>query len=366
MRFGLLQEGHLVDGVDTARRYHEMVDEVVLAEQVGFDFYCLPEQHFLRDVATVSAPEVLFAYMAARTETIRLRFTSQVLLSFNHPVRIAERVAALDIMSNGRVELGTARSNNLNTLEAFGVDPKTTRDQWGESLEVLQNALSTGHIGHAGSIWNIPDRPLVPLPIQRPHPPIYVSATSLETHRRAGQLGLGVMNGNNILGWEYLEACLAQYEEGLREAAQSGVSPIHASRGVSILTAHCADDPEQARREAADAAFSFIDICVQMYSRLSETSPDYEYLGQIKGIAEHSRDLDYLIGLAPYISIGTPEFLIERFRHLKSLGADEILMRIDGMGHDVNLRAIDTIGRRVIAALNADDTTQGEVRVAAP
>jgi alkanesulfonate monooxygenase SsuD/methylene tetrahydromethanopterin reductase-like flavin-dependent oxidoreductase (luciferase family) len=351
MRFGLLQEGHTPDGVTAAQRYHEMIEEAVLAEQVGFDFYCLPEQHFLEKIATVSAPELLFAAIAGRTSTLRLRFTSAVLLTFNHPVRIAERVATLDILSNGRVEVGTARSNNLNTLQAFGVDPKTTRQQWEESLQVLQAALSSSPFSHDGELWQIPERPLVPPPVQQPHPPFFVSATSVETHKRAGQLGIGVMNGNNILGWDYMQGCIDAYREGIAEAREAGRPLQNESVAISVLTAHCDEDEERAKREAADVAFYFIEIVLGMYASLSEASPDYAYLGRIKEIQERSRDLDFLISLAPYISIGTPEFLIDRFRDLQSRGADEVLLRIDGMGHDVNMRAIETIGRHVIPAL---------------
>jgi len=351
MRFGLLQEGHTPDGVSVQQRYFEMIEEAVVAERSGFDFYCLPEQHFLEKIATVSTPEILFAAIAGRTSTLRLRFTSQVLLTFNHPVRIAERIAALDLLTNGRIEVGTARSNNLNTLQAFGVDPKTTRQQWEESLTVLRKALSSRTFSHDGELWQIPERPLVPAPIQQPHPPFYVSATSVDTHRRAGQLAIGVMNGNNILGWDYMQGCLDAYREGLEEARAEGLPLDNASVGVSILTAHCDPDEERARAEAAEVAFFFIEIVLGMYASLSEASPDYAYLGQIKAIEERRHDLDFLISLAPYITIGTPEFLISRFRDLKERGADEVLLRIDGMGHEANLRAIETIGREVIPAL---------------
>ena len=137
MRFGLLQEGLLDAGTDGHRRYHEMVEEAVIAEEAGFDFYANSEQHFIvtPDLVSVSSPEVFLTYVAARTSRIRLRTASTVLLEFNHPVRVAERLATLDVLSGGRAELGTARSNNVNTLEAFGVDPTTTRAQWTESIQ---------------------------------------------------------------------------------------------------------------------------------------------------------------------------------------------------------------------------------------
>ncbi len=351
MRIGLLQEGHTTPGQGADARYHEIVEEAMLAEASGFDFYCLPEQHFIEDVATVSAPEILFSFIAARTTTLRLRFTSLVLLSYNHPVRMAERIASLDILSGGRMEVGTARSNNIWTLDAFGVDPSTTRAQWEESMELLLKALSQETVEHDGSLWSMPPRLMQPRPVQRPHPPVYVSATSLETHRRAGRLGLAVMNGNNILGWDYLQGCLDEYRAGLAEAQAAGEAPTNPSAAVTIVAANVHDDPELAMEQAAPSAYAFVDIVLSMYSRLSEAASDYAYLGQIRSIAEHSRDLPFLVGLAPYISIGTPEFLLDRFRRLEAMGADEIILRVDGMGHELNCQAIEAIGTRVIAPL---------------
>jgi alkanesulfonate monooxygenase SsuD/methylene tetrahydromethanopterin reductase-like flavin-dependent oxidoreductase (luciferase family) len=348
-----MQEGHLLDGQTPYERHHEMVEEAALAEEVGFDFYTLPEQHFHEKVATVSAPEVLFAYIASRTSRLRLRFASNVLLTFNHPLRIAERIAELDIVSGGRVEVGTARSNALNTLEAFGVDPSTTREQWGEAMELLQLALSQEFVEFDGAIWKVPRRRIQPRPVQQPHPRLYVSATSMETHRLAGEMGLAVMNGNNILGWDYLQTCIDEYRAGIADAEAAG-KPTEPSLTVTMLCVHCDDDPALALRESEESAYLFVDVVLDMYTKLAAASPDYEYLGQVQRIADHRRDLDHLMGLAPYITIGTPQFIADRVRRLREMGADEVLMRIDGMGHDAHMRAIEKIGREVIAPLKAE------------
>jgi alkanesulfonate monooxygenase SsuD/methylene tetrahydromethanopterin reductase-like flavin-dependent oxidoreductase (luciferase family) len=170
MRFALIQEWDLPPGTDVSQRYDEMLHEAKLAEEMGFDTYCLSEQRFLKDICTVSAPETFLAMVAARTERIRLRVTSAVLLSFNHPIRIAERLTTLDVLSHGRTELGTARSNNRNTLQAFGVDPSNTRAQWGESIDVILAALTQQPFEYHGKIWGIPPRTPIPAAIQKPHP----------------------------------------------------------------------------------------------------------------------------------------------------------------------------------------------------
>src|SRR5262249_31565393 len=153
MRFALIQEGDFPEGVDVPQRYREMAKEAVFAEQMGFKTYCLSEQHFLKETCTVSSPEVYLADIAARTTRLRLRTTSTVLLAFNHPIRVAERLTTLDVLSGGRAELGTARSNNLHTLEGFGVNPAESRAQWHESIDIIFKALTQDPFEHKGRFW---------------------------------------------------------------------------------------------------------------------------------------------------------------------------------------------------------------------
>ena len=116
MKVGLLQEGEAVPGVGFAERYEQMIEEVAIADVNGFSCWGTSEQHFSAPRFAVSAPEVLYAAVAQHTQNIKLRVMCAVLLKWNHPVLVAERLATLDIVSKGRAELATARSNNLYTL----------------------------------------------------------------------------------------------------------------------------------------------------------------------------------------------------------------------------------------------------------
>jgi alkanesulfonate monooxygenase SsuD/methylene tetrahydromethanopterin reductase-like flavin-dependent oxidoreductase (luciferase family) len=338
-----------------------MTEEARFAEKMGFDTYCLSEQHFLRETCTVSSPEVYLGLIAARTERIRLRTTSAVLLAFNHPIRVAERLTTLDVLSNGRAELGTARSNNLHTLEAFGVSPKESRAQWNESMDIILAALTRDPFEHRGQLWTIPPRTLMPRAIQQPHPPIFVSATSSETHHNAGERGIGVMTGNSILGWDYAERCIDSYKEGLAKVRPAEGSRVNAQAGLFVAVAHCAEQMEQARREAARVTASFVDLVIWLFSRLGASSPDYAYLSQIRKIEERRDDLDFVVESAPYFMVGTPDYVVERLRRLEQMGFGEVLLRIDGMGHDINMQSIELFGKEVIPRLRdapAAESTQ--------
>lgn len=346
MRFALCHEGHVPAGTTHQQRYHEMVAEAVAADAAGFDVYGCSEQHFLPDVATIPAGEGIMNVVASKTERIRFRFMSAV-ISINHPVRIVERLATLDALSNGRAELGLARSNNPYTLSAFGVHPSETRARLNDGLAAIVAALSTGNFEYHGELWDIPAREVVPNFVQEPHPPIFLSATSNETHELGGSNGLGVMSGNTVLGWDYLENNVKTYKE--HAAAAVPMAALHTnSIGTFVATANCAPTMKQAREEAEHVAFAFMDTVMDIYTKLAAASPDYEYLGRIQQLKDHVHDLDYLMEFNPYFHIGTPEFVIERFRRLEAMGLDEIILRIDGMGHEANLRAIEMFGEHVL------------------
>ena len=348
MRIGLCHEGHTPVGTTHHQRYHEMVREAVFAEEAGFDFYGLSEQHFLPDVATTSAPEGLLTVVASQTSRIRLRFMSAV-ISINHPIRITERLNTLDVMSNGRAELGLARSNNPSTLSAFNVSPTTTRARLQEGLSIIFSALNDGVFVGSGEIWDVPERPVVPAAVQQPHPPVFLSATSIDTHEFGAKHGLGIMSGSTVLGWDYLKGNVDTYKSGIVDAVPMG-KVVNDSISTFVATCHCAPTMEQALEPAAPVARLFMDVVMGMYTKLAEQSPDYEYLGRIADLSDHMHDIPWLMEDNPYFHIGTPDYLIERFRRLESFGIDELILRIDGMGHDTNMKALEMIGEHVIPA----------------
>ena len=368
MRFGLLQEAHFPRGVSLERRYAEMVEEAVLAEEHGFAVYALSEQHFGYSPdwppervgpvsrATVSAPDVFLSYVAARTSRIRLRTASTVLLLFNHPVRVAERLNTLDVLSGGRAELGTARSNNVATMEAFGVDPTETRAQWTESLELIVGALSPGSFAHEGRYWRMGERELTPRSVQQPYPPIYVSASGPETHQIAGEVGIGAMTGASVLGWPHVEKCVEAYTAAIAAPSRPVGPAVTRSLGFTVLIAHCAETMAEAEAEVGEFAHDFLERMLGpggIYEKLVQASPDYGYLAQMKEIQDRRHDLEFVLEHAPYAAIGPPDVLVERFRRVQALGYDEILLRIDGMQHDAVCRSIEAFGRYVIPALSS-------------
>jgi alkanesulfonate monooxygenase SsuD/methylene tetrahydromethanopterin reductase-like flavin-dependent oxidoreductase (luciferase family) len=325
----------------------ELLEEAVLAEEMGFDFYGLSEVHFSPEM-TISAPEVLLGAIAAKTERIRLRTVSTPMLTFNHPIRVAERVATLDQVSNGRMELGTARSNQAHTIEAFEVPVDETRAQYQEGIEIAIKALSQETFEHNGEVWKIPERSLYPKAVQRPHPPVFASATSESTHEYAGKEGLGIMSGNSLAGgWDFVQKCLDLYRSSWVDAGERG-RLTNSTFSSLALRAHCAETNDKAMEEAGGAAFETVDMVMRWFTKLAKKSDDYAYMASIEELVDHKRDLKYLVDRAPYITIGDPDLFIERCRRLEEMGVDEFILEIDGIGHDKQMSAIRLIGEEVI------------------
>jgi alkanesulfonate monooxygenase SsuD/methylene tetrahydromethanopterin reductase-like flavin-dependent oxidoreductase (luciferase family) len=350
MRIGLIQAAHAAEGVPQAQRYHEMLKEAVLAEEMGFDFYSMAEQHFnpgSNATTNVSSTDVMLSAIASRTSRIRLIWLSAV-LPIHHPLRIAESAATLDVISDGRFELSTARSNDLPTMRAYQIDPTETRARWAESLEIIATALSTGEIAYEGKFWQIPETRLNPRPIQKPCPPLFYASTSVEGHQVAGSMGLGVVGGNSLTGgWPFVEECARTYKTAVADAKPVG--PVVNNQLYSFaFVAHCSHDVELAKREAARATENIIAMVTTMFTRLAAESKDYAYMEGIQAMYDRRHDIDFLVERAPYISIGNPEFWIERLHRLESLGYDGIALRVDGMPHEVCEKSIRLFGTEVL------------------
>jgi alkanesulfonate monooxygenase SsuD/methylene tetrahydromethanopterin reductase-like flavin-dependent oxidoreductase (luciferase family) len=352
MKIGLLNEGSHATSQSLESRWHEVVREAVVADEVGFDFWGCGEQHFTKNVVTFSTPEVVLPYVAARTERLRLRPMAINFLPFNHPVRIAEQIAALDVLSGGRAELGGARSNNQVTLEAFGIPIDKTRKYRDEALRLIATAWNDDPFSFDGEIWQVAERSLVPGPVQKPHPPISITATGIESHGDAGRMGVGILTGNTSAGWEYTQACIDAYK-GALGTAEPITGHLNDTLGVFSTAVCCAPTLAEAKEHAQQVAFEWMELMVQIYTRLSEQAPDYAYLANIRNVEDRIHDIDYLIECSPYVTMGTPEYFIERGRRLFEMGADEWILRVDGMDHETHLRTLRLLGKEVLPELQA-------------
>jgi alkanesulfonate monooxygenase SsuD/methylene tetrahydromethanopterin reductase-like flavin-dependent oxidoreductase (luciferase family)/predicted lipid carrier protein YhbT len=199
LRFGLFyehQRPRTGEGPDEERLLAEALEQVELADRLGIDYVWEVEHHFLEEYSHSSAPEVFLAAASQRTQRIRLGHgVVQLPPAVNHPARVAERVATLDLVSGGRVDLGTGESSSQLELGGFGVEREEKRAQWQEALDAITRMfVEEPFAGSDGRYVSMPPRNVVPKPRQRPHPPLWVACSRRETTRLAAERGLGALS----------------------------------------------------------------------------------------------------------------------------------------------------------------------------
>jgi alkanesulfonate monooxygenase SsuD/methylene tetrahydromethanopterin reductase-like flavin-dependent oxidoreductase (luciferase family) len=199
MRFGIFYEHQLPRpwGPDDEHRLlKDALEQVELADRLGFDYVWEVEHHFLEEYSHSSAPEVFLAACSQRTSRIRLGHgIVQLPIAYNHPARVAERIATLDLVSDGRVEFGTGESSSEAELGGFLIDRDTKRAQWAEALgAICRMFVEEPFAGHEGEHFRMPPRNVVPKPLQKPHPPLWVACSRRETILLAAEKGIGALS----------------------------------------------------------------------------------------------------------------------------------------------------------------------------
>jgi alkanesulfonate monooxygenase SsuD/methylene tetrahydromethanopterin reductase-like flavin-dependent oxidoreductase (luciferase family) len=198
MKFGIFYEHQLPRPWDEGaeeRLFREALEQVELADRLGIDYAWEVEHHFLEEYSHSAAPEVFLAACSQRTKRIRLGHGIVLMPpAYNPPARVAERIATLDLVSGGRVDFGTGESSSLAELGGFGVVVDEKRAMWREAVEQVCNMMAMDpYPGFEGRYFSMPCRNVVPKPVQKPHPPVWVACSNRETIKLAARLGIGAL-----------------------------------------------------------------------------------------------------------------------------------------------------------------------------
>ncbi|HZU74994.1 MAG TPA: LLM class flavin-dependent oxidoreductase [Acidimicrobiales bacterium] len=199
MKFGIFYEHQLPrpwEADSEHRLLKDALEQVELADRLGIDYVWEVEHHFLEEYSHSSAPEVFLAAASQRTSRIRLGHgIVQLPQRFNHSARVAERIATLDLISDGRVEFGTGESSSNAELGGFEIDRSTKREQWSEALDaVTRMMVEEPFAGWSGKYLSMPPRNVVPKPLQKPHPPLWVACSRRDTIHLAATKGIGALS----------------------------------------------------------------------------------------------------------------------------------------------------------------------------
>ena len=225
--------------------WENALEQAKLADKLGYGCWWNVEHHGAVEFSYSSAPE-LFP-VAASQHTERLRFGHSGILALkniNHPVRIAERAAYADIMSKGRLELGLARSGGTE-WETFRVDGETSRDQLREAMRMIPRMWTEENFSWQSDLYDIPERNIIPKPVQKPHPPLWQTTTSPDSFELAGELGVGALCTTLLTPLDGLRFLFGKYEEGLarcKEPAGKFVNKRRLTTGATKPSARAMRD----------------------------------------------------------------------------------------------------------------------------
>ena len=174
-------------------RFRQDLEMGIKADEVGFDSFFAPEHHFLEEYSHNAASHLTCLAVGMRTERIRLVTGIMNLCApINHPVRVAEQIAMIDIYTNGRIELGTGRGSGSTEVNSWGLRNEETKGYWEEAIRAIPKMWTQDLFSHEGEHFSVPERNVLPKPLQKPHPPLWVTATNPDTVERSGRMGLGL------------------------------------------------------------------------------------------------------------------------------------------------------------------------------
>jgi alkanesulfonate monooxygenase SsuD/methylene tetrahydromethanopterin reductase-like flavin-dependent oxidoreductase (luciferase family) len=265
MKFGLFYEHQLPKPYDADqwdpdaehRLFKEALDQIELADQLGFDYIFEVEHHFLEEYAHSTAPEVFLAAASQRTKHIRLGHGIALMPPrYNHPARVAERIATLDLVSDGRVEFGTGESASEMELGGFGVPRDQKKQMWEEATrQCVRMMTETPYPGYEGEYFGMPPRNVIPKPLQKPHPPLWVASSRRETTMVAARLGMGSL-GFAFETPEEAHDRVSQYYDLVREECMPIGAAINPALAV-LSSLMCCETDEEAMAKGVEGTQFF-------------------------------------------------------------------------------------------------------------
>ena len=352
MQFGIFYEHQIPrpwnDG-DELKLFQDALDQVELADRLGYDYVWEVEHHFLEEYSHSSAPEVFLAACSQRTKRIRLGHGIVLMPpAYNHPARVAERIATLDLVSNGRVEWGTGESASHIELGGFRVEPEQKREMWAEcTRETAKMMVQTPYAGFEGKYFSMPPRNVLPKPVQKPHPPLWVACPSRDTMRYAARNGMGALT------FAFVHPDDAKFwVEEYYEIAEKECQPIGQAVNLSVAMVSgfsCHEDEEIAIERGLDGLRFFTHGLSHYYVVGSHVPGHTDVWKSYKAVPETSREARG--------GIGTPDQLREHLLKYEEMGVDQVIF-IQQAGrnrHEDICEALELLASRVMPEFKERD-----------
>jgi alkanesulfonate monooxygenase SsuD/methylene tetrahydromethanopterin reductase-like flavin-dependent oxidoreductase (luciferase family) len=321
MKFGIFYEMQLPKPWGPTSEldiYQQSLDQVELADELGYDYVWEVEHHFLEEYSHSSAPEVFLAAASQRTRNIRLGHG--IVLAppaYNHPARIAERIATLDLVSQGRIDFGTGESSSAMELDAFGVDRDEKKAMWEESLRCMVGMFRDEPWEFHGKYVDFPKRNVIPKPVQKPHPPLWVACSNPDTVLTAARMGLGSL-GFDFAGPAETGRRRQEYYRLIREECDPVGDAVNAQFAIVSGFMCCPRDEEAV--EKGVPGMRFFSYALSHYYGGNSHDPGNTDLMRAFNSATSLASPEQAGGC-----IGSPKTIRERLLAYEEAGIDQII-----------------------------------------
>ena len=359
MEFGLFMGGFVHEDLmasDPDAEHHRLMSEVDLAvagDRSNWKYSWWTEHHFLWEYSHISANETIMPYVAAKTN--RMHIGSGIINitpPVNHPARVAERVAMLDHLSEGRFEFGTGRGSSSTEQRGFGIeDPELTKDMYDEAVGEFKKMWRDGTYSYEGEFFRLPERNVLPKPYVKPHPPMWVAAGNPGTFEKAGKMGLGVLcfTGGTP---EKMKALVDVYKEAVKDADPVGE---FVNDNVAITTSFlCLEDGDTALDWASRSGNGRQQSLVFRYL---DTFPKPAWVPEWPALIPDPTREQLVAGRENGSAIvGNVEECAEALRKWDAIGVDQLILGPSGSvyPHDLMVEAVELFGNSVIPEFDTD------------
>ena len=352
MKFGIFYE-HQLPRPWTERGEFELLqnslDQLELADALGYDYAWEVEHHFLEEYSHSSAPEVFLAAASQRTKQIRLAH-GIIQLTTNHPARVAERVSTLDLVSGGRVEFGIGEGSSTTELHPFGRRFRDKRAVWEEAVRAVIPMFGDAPVEHHGEYFDLPLRNVLPKPLQKPHPPIWVACSQLDTIAMAGRRGMGA------LGFQFVSAEMAHawvhayynaFVKRLDRLADYATNP-----NIALVSGFmCAETDEEAVHRSD--GWTFFQFALRFYAT---NGPPVEP-GVVNLWQEYLKWKDTPVGqkMRGTGLVGAPETIRRKLRKFEESNIDQVILlnQAGRNSHEDICESLELFAREVMPEFHA-------------
>ena len=326
MHFGIFMEFGSRPGLSEAESFQEGFRLVDAAEDMGMDGVWLAELHFNPTRSVLSAPVVVGSSIATRTKRLRLGMAVHV-LPLSNPLRIAEEIATLDQISEGRFEFGVGRSGFARSYDIYGVPYVESQERFREALDIILEAWKGEPFSYEGEFYNFNEATVWPRPYQVPHPPLRIAANTAETFTRLGRQGHPIFVGLRGMDIPELQVHLKEYRRSWKEAGHEGEGDVSLR-----IPVYAADSEKAALAEPRDSIDAYFNRMGSLLRDAASARANSDATLR-QGRADRLATMSYEEMLETKVAFGTSEDLVDRFTELREeLGLNGIVAELNAGG----------------------------------